>query len=262
MENNIYQVTKIAEGTYKIDECSRDICYLLLGTKKALLIDCSIGTGDLKGVVRSLTDLPVVVAATHAHADHTGGAWQFGEVWVHKSECRFIFKITNCRLMRASILSNKMKRNGITASKIKGSIFQRRFLPFEDGKTFELGERTVTAHHTPGHSPGSVVFTDSREKLMFTGDNTCPFLLMKVLFATSLEKWLVGAQKTAELAKEYHPWCAHGDGKQSQEQIENTIALAKQIIKERKRNTFFHKKVFYPKFDPKGCIAYDTAKIK
>ena len=61
---NVYTTEKIGERTYRIDECGRDNCYLLLGEKSALLIDSSIGTGNLKAVVRSITSLPVTVAAT------------------------------------------------------------------------------------------------------------------------------------------------------------------------------------------------------
>ena len=49
--DNIYSVEKIAEGTYKIDEMGRDISYLLLGKEKALLIDASLGAGNIKKVV-------------------------------------------------------------------------------------------------------------------------------------------------------------------------------------------------------------------
>ncbi|MGN0467741.1 MAG: MBL fold metallo-hydrolase [Acutalibacteraceae bacterium] len=258
---DIYSVEKIADDTYKIDECGRDICYLLLGSEKALLIDCSIGTGDIKGLVKELTDLPVTVAATHAHGDHTGAGYQFGEVWVHKSECIPIFRVTNSRYTRKKLISNHMKKNGITEKNIKGRIWNCKWLPFEDGKTFDLGGRTVTAHHTPGHSVGSVVYTDDKHKLMFTGDNTCPFLLMKLPYTVSLEEWLKGAEETLELSKTYTPWCAHGDGKQSTKQIEKTISLVREIIEKYPENTSSHEKIKYPK-EPQGCcVVFDSAKV-
>ena len=96
MENKIYSVEKIAQGTYKIDEMGRDIAYLLLGNEKALLIDSTIGAGDIKKTVEEITDLPVTVAITHGHADHTGGAvGKYKEIYVQEDDCRFIFKITN-----------------------------------------------------------------------------------------------------------------------------------------------------------------------
>ena len=40
-------------------------CYLLCGTKKALLIDTGLGICDISAEVKKLTPLPVTAAATH-----------------------------------------------------------------------------------------------------------------------------------------------------------------------------------------------------
>lgn len=260
MSNGVYTVNKINETTYQIDEMGRDFCYLLLGTKKAMLIDCSIGTGDLLSVVRSITNLPLIVAVTHAHADHAGGAWQFKEIWVHESECIANFRLSNCQLYRYKILSNRMKKAGIGWKDIKGFIWNSKWLAFKDGKEFDLGDRIVRAVLTPGHSIGSCVWIDEKEKMMFTGDNTCPFLLMKLLMSTTLETWLVGAEKTLELSKTYEPWSAHGEGKQTSEQIAHTISLVKEIIKKYPGNSKKSSKEYYPE-KSHNCIVYNPKYI-
>lgn len=260
MTDNIYTVEKIGEKTYRIDECGRDNCYLLLGEEKALLIDSSIGTGDIFSLVRSLTDLPVTVAATHGHGDHTGGACQFKKVYVHKSECNLKFRLQNLKKVRASLISNRMKRQGVEKSDVKGSVFKTKWIPFEEGMTFELGNRTVKTIHTPGHSPGGVVFLDDGEKKMFTGDNVCAVLLLKVIFALSVEEWLPGAKRTLALCDEYEPWGGHADGRQSKKQIEKIIAYGEEILRlfpENKKS----KKSIYPSFSTDGCIIFDEAKI-
>lgn len=263
MDTSIYTVKQINDTTFQIDECGRDYCYLLLGKEKAMLIDCSIGTGNIKKLVESITDLPVIVAVTHAHGDHSGAGYQFGEIWVHESECNKGFRTINTQKWRKQLISHRMQKAGITQKDIKGRIWDCKWHPFSDGKVFDLGERTVIAHHTPGHSPGSVVFTDETQKLMFTGDNTCPFLLMKVMCATSLEKWLIGAEKTLALSKEYEPWCSHGENaKQTPEQIERTIGYVKEIIKKHNyQNDPNNKKAFYPEKSFDDCVVYDTRKI-
>lgn len=257
---NVYTVEKIGERTFRIDECGRDNCYLLLGEKSALLIDSSIGSGDLKAVVRSITDLPVTVAATHAHGDHTGGAIQFGCVWVHKAECNLKFKILNLKKVRADLISNRMKKAGISAKNLSGGVFKTKWLPFEEGKTFDLGSRKVKTIHTPGHSPGGVVFLDEGEKLMFTGDNVCAVLLMKVIYAESLEQWLPGAKRTLELCREYTPWCGHADGRQSAAQIEKIIGLVEEILEKFPENKK-SKKLTYPEFSTEGCVVFDAAAV-
>ena len=263
MENKIYSVEKIAQSTYKIDEMGRDIAYLLLGNEKALLIDSTIGAGDIKKTVEEITDLPVTVAITHGHADHTGGAvGKYKEIYVQEDDCRFIFKITNSRIYKSTLLSNRMKKAGVSIKNFSGFIWQTKWIPFKDGKTFDLGGRTVTAVHTPGHSPGCCIFLDDKEKLMFTGDNTLPYLLMTVQPCTSLEKWLEGAKKTCSLCDEYTPWSSHGDGTQTKEQIKKTISLVEEILEKYAQNKTKNKTVKYKSEDERVCVVFDESNIR
>ena len=39
-----------------------------------------------------------------------------------------------------------------------------------DGDTFDLGDRTLTALHLPGHSPGSIALFEPHEGVLFSGD--------------------------------------------------------------------------------------------
>lgn len=237
MADNVYTVNKINDTTYQIDEMGRDFCYLLLGEEKALLIDCSIGTDDLKKVVKEITSLPLTVAATHGHTDHTGGAWQFKKIYIPKPDCKPALKIYATRNYREKLLSNRMRKNGISKKDIKGHLYDCKWIAFEDGKGFDLGNRTVKAVFTPGHSVGSCIFLDEKEKMMFTGDNTLSYLLITVKPCTTLETWLCGAEKTLALSKEYEPWSAHGEGKQTSEQISHTISLVRQIMEKYPQNT-------------------------
>lgn len=61
-------------------------CYLLNGSARSLLVDTGLGIGDLSGLVRGLTDRPVVAVATHAHWDHIGGHSGFPCFYVHEAE--------------------------------------------------------------------------------------------------------------------------------------------------------------------------------
>lgn len=260
MNKAVYTVEKINEKTYRIDECKRDNCYLLLGDEKALLIDCSIGTGNIRSIVSSITNLPVTVVATHAHGDHSGAAYQFGEIYIPKDECKLPFRIINTRHYRRGLISNTMKKSGINDKNIDGSIFKAKWIPFDENAVFELGNRKITVVKTPGHSPGGVIFLDEGMKMMFTGDNVCPVLLMRVFKGLSLEEWLPGARKTFELSKQYEPWCGHGDGRQTSEQIGQSIRFVEEILKKYPKNGK-KGKAYYPEFSTEGCIIYNPAKI-
>ena len=67
-------VNKICDGVFLLDEFGGTNCYLVVGSERALLIDCGTGFADLKGTVESIIDLPLTVIATHGHCDHIGGA--------------------------------------------------------------------------------------------------------------------------------------------------------------------------------------------
>ena len=71
-----FTVEKIDEDTYAISEYQHweeTHCYLLCGTKRALLIDTGLGVANIKEVVDKLTMLPIFVVTTHVHWDHIGG---------------------------------------------------------------------------------------------------------------------------------------------------------------------------------------------
>ena len=60
------------KDTFEIDEFDCASVFLLVGRQRALVIDTGIGIGDLKGLIRKLTDKPLTVALSHGHGDHSG----------------------------------------------------------------------------------------------------------------------------------------------------------------------------------------------
>jgi glyoxylase-like metal-dependent hydrolase (beta-lactamase superfamily II) len=72
---------QLLEGLWSIDGPANDLMYLVTGTRRAMLVDTGMGLGDLAGMVRGLTDLPLTVVNTHGHPDHAGE----GLLWKHGS---------------------------------------------------------------------------------------------------------------------------------------------------------------------------------
>ncbi len=147
-------------------------CYLLCGTKRALLIDTGLGVSALKPVIDGLTDLPVTVAATHIHWDHIGGLGQFPDFGVHEAEKEWISG-------RFPLPLSVVKKNltgrpcdfPVEFSPENYKIFQGEpRTVFRDGDRFELGGRQITAIHTPGHSPGHCCFYEPDRGYLYAGD--------------------------------------------------------------------------------------------
>ena len=61
-------------------------CFLLIDTRRALLIDTGFGRGDIAAAVRAVTPLPVTVVHTHADPDHIGGTAAFQRVLLHRGD--------------------------------------------------------------------------------------------------------------------------------------------------------------------------------
>lgn len=181
-------------------------CYLLRGEERCLLIDTGLGVGDISDAVKRLTDKPVAAAATHIHWDHIGGHRYFPTFYAHSAELdwlsgKFPLPVAAVRKMLSEgELPEDFKLDGY-------SLFQgvpSRIL--EDGDTIELGGRTITVLHTPGHSPGHMCFWEKERGYLFTGDLIYKGTLYANYPSTDPVEFLKSVEKAARLpAKRLFP---------------------------------------------------------
>jgi glyoxylase-like metal-dependent hydrolase (beta-lactamase superfamily II) len=170
-----FTVDKIATDTFAISEYQHweeTHCYLLLGTKCAILIDTGLGVSNIQDVVRTLTKLPIVVATTHVHWDHIGGHKYFNDLAVHEHEKGWLDS-------GFPIPLNVVKHN-LTCKPCAFpsdfnlddyQIFQgtpQRIL--RDNDCIDIGNRQIFVIHTPGHSPGHCCFYEPQRKCLYSGD--------------------------------------------------------------------------------------------
>ena len=180
MASKQYTVHTIDENTFAIEEKTKfnqGLCYLLRGREKALLIDTGFGYQGFKEIIEGLTNLPVLVANTHAHLDHIGGNHYFEELWYHEAD-RHIFTLHTDRSYTLGMLTEGMPRivraiMGKAAGKMLDIDPAGHYQYFGDEHIFRLGGRDVEVVPTPGHTPGSVCFLDSENKMLFSGDTVC-----------------------------------------------------------------------------------------
>jgi glyoxylase-like metal-dependent hydrolase (beta-lactamase superfamily II) len=141
--------------------------YLLIGTKKALLIDTGTGLYPLNPKIKDLiATKELIVINTHSHFDHRGGNEEFDEIYIHESE------LENASMaFDISFLKDSPKK--------RVQLFEQRNFKYhpphtlhtlKDADEFDLGDLTVKVIHTPGHSVGSISLLTNQNEL-FTGDS-------------------------------------------------------------------------------------------
>lgn len=138
-----YEAVQIESNSWRIEE-KFVRAYLFIGEKKALLVDTTNGSGNLKAVVESLTKLPVVLVNTHADGDHIGCNGQFEETLMHPAEFAYY-----------AIKS----KEGDAVPK-----------PVLDGEIIDIGGRQFEVIFMPGHTCGSIVLLDRKNRILIGGD--------------------------------------------------------------------------------------------
>lgn len=214
-----YNVKKLTDGVWVIDEFSMDYLYVIEGRDQAVVLDVGTGVWNLRQLVESLVKKPYTVISTHAHMDHVGGIGQFSELHIHSADisCFQLPEKTNpvSTYKRRQICERAIAAYGnelpfdpeqltpVDLSKIT-------LIPFEDGQMFDLGGRTLEAIHIPGHTAGSCCFLDREDRILFAGDNFGRALILPI-GGTDLERisaWLVNAEKVEARICEFDLICA------------------------------------------------------
>ena len=173
--DNWFEVEKLDDSTFAISEYKHweeTHCYLLLGAKRAVLIDTGLGVSNIKSIVDDLTSLPILVITTHAHWDHIGGHRHFKNFAVHENEVEWISEkfpiplqaVKNNLTLKPCEFPNDFCLDNYSI--FRGS--PTRIL--HDGDQIDLGNRTLTVIHTPGHSPGHCCFYEQDRGWLYSGD--------------------------------------------------------------------------------------------
>lgn len=251
---------KIKDGVYLLKDPNGTNCYLVLGSEKAMLIDCGLGFCDMKGAVRKITDLPIVAVMTHGHVDHIGGAWQFDEIYLHKDDCRLINDIQRSYIMRKLFLKGA---EGAKDTHVSFAEFcnkpKPKIIKLNGDEVFDLGSKEIKLHHTAGHTWGSIALVDEADGIVFSGDNVCDALWMMLPGTASLEEWLPGAEWLYEMSLKYDVYWGHRVPKLKSDYISQVIGWGKEILSIYKKNAKISKITQYP--DRKDGIIFRTGNV-
>ncbi len=226
------EITDLGSRIWRLNEYDFVNCYLVEGETKACLIDAGAGVADMAAVAKSLTQKPLTVLITHAHADHVGGAVWFPEVYIHPLD-RKSGRDSARAYQRVYFLRShayKRKSHGVSFAAALQRNYRPRLLPMNEGDVFDLGGRAIEVYLTPGHTHGSVTLRDTLTGDLFTGDNVTPMVTLHFPRGETVNAWLAGARRTLALAGEGRINVGHGSAPFTKADLEKLIGWAEALV--------------------------------
>lgn len=204
-----FHVAELGDGVALISEPGHVNTFLVRGTDRALLVDTGLGIAPISEVVRSLTDLPLVVVNSHDHVDHRGGN---ADLVAHADEIGLVGigahftgvdpgpggapaghgPADPAFLQSYAAAMEEVHRQYEAYAALDAQSFytlaglgRMRPMPdtthwtvpavaptftLADGDTIDLGGRSLRVIHTPGHSPDSISLFEESTGILLAGD--------------------------------------------------------------------------------------------
>lgn len=224
-------VIRVNEGTYRIEDDGVRF-FLLEGKDKALLIDSGMNTPNAKEIAESITSLPLELLNTHADRDHISGNNAFEKFY-----------------MSANELGNYEKNEDSDA---------KRVIPVKDGDCIDLGERELYIYDNPGHTPGSIVILDKKNRVLIGGDAIQDGNIFMFGQYRNINDYVVSLRKINAMKDEFDTiYPSHGTFPVYPDIIEKLISGAECIIAGQavgEDTQIFDNKVCLYKFDYAGFL--------
>jgi glyoxylase-like metal-dependent hydrolase (beta-lactamase superfamily II) len=115
------------------------------------------------------------IIPTHVHSDHAGGAGHLAQQLIR---ARVVAHPRAAKLLADQSIIDRMLQSrkavfGDDADARFGgmrAIAEDKFVIVAGGDGIDLGQRQLTAIHTPGHDPNHLCFMDSKTRGLFCGD--------------------------------------------------------------------------------------------
>ena len=181
-------VFEIYPNIYEIKDYKVNVT-LIKGSKLAILWDMGYGLYNLKDLVYSMIDTPLMVIASHGHRDHVLGCAQFKEVYV-SSQDKNLLIYSNSKKTRSHVSKNFVKRNLMSKREAKDYIRQRlpKIKEIKVHEKIDLGNFHAEIVSLSGHTAGSIGLLIKEYELLLTGDAICNDLWLYLPESLSVEK--------------------------------------------------------------------------
>ena len=148
----------------------------IVDAERPALVDTGIGA-DYETILTALDEVGVapedleVMALTHIHLDHAGGAGYLAEecpsatVYAHEIGASHLVDPTRLWEGTKQAVGDQVQYYAEPKP-----VPEERIVELTDGDSIDLGDHSLDAHHAPGHAPHQVVFHDPAIDGVFTAD--------------------------------------------------------------------------------------------
>ncbi|MBC8494803.1 MBL fold metallo-hydrolase [archaeon] len=150
----------------EMDYLEHSNCYLIVGSKKCLLIDTGVGLIDFNEIKnRFVKDKELVVVITHFHFDHFAGSDQFDMALANKNNLK------NKDVGLKYFKKKDFKNNAFEKISHKEfNINENKFKQIKNESIINLGDFNFEIIFTPGHDESSISLFENEKKILFSGD--------------------------------------------------------------------------------------------
>ena len=236
ISNKFFEAMEVRKGIWQILGQGGEQCYLVEGKEKAVLIDGLVGAGSLKAFVRELTDLPVMLVLTHGHLDHTGAVWEYGKCYIHPDDIALMYSERHSdpkSRYRFARMKSPLTTHQLETLSLEDMIPVKPVItyPVYDGDTISLGDKELEVIGVPGHTFGTLVFLDRKERILFSGDACNINTLLGTEECTSIEQYKESLHHLKEYDEAYDVmYGGHGRNTVDRSIVDDAIAMCERIM--------------------------------
>jgi len=219
---------KLSEHLYRIIDFTGVCCYLVVGNKKAYLLDTCNGIGNIKEYIEKITNLPISVILTHGHLDHMGGAALFDDIYMNHDDM-VVFKNHGNMTFRIQ----DTKKHSPVEVKEEDFIptYKGEIKDIKDGDIFDAGDIHIQMILVKGHTPGMMCPLIQEDRMIIFGDACGVGVLLFDEYSSTVSEYKKSLLHLKEFEDKYdYIFRNHGTFESSKELLDNVIGCCTLIL--------------------------------